>query len=107
MRKPRQMTDSPQYIETFDDMKAWMKWRTTFIESTKTLWEEEFVLGVFEDRIVTQIHGHVAITSSDTVTTSSNSRTNQMANFGWSAVAGSWRMFRHGWRENMVEKFHS
>lgn len=41
-------------------MKAWMDWRTTFIESTKTLWEEKFVLGVFEDLTVTQIQGHVA-----------------------------------------------
>jgi hypothetical protein len=54
------MTDSPRYIETFDDMKAWMEWRTTFIESTKILWEENFVLGVFEDHLVTQIQGHVA-----------------------------------------------
>ena len=58
--KKRMVKSVTSYVTTFDDMRSWMEWRTTFIESTKTLWEEEFVLGVFEDRIVTQIHGHVA-----------------------------------------------
>jgi hypothetical protein len=58
--KKRMVKSVNSYVTTFDDMKAWMEWRTTFIESTKTLWEEKFVLGVFEDRGVNQIRGHVA-----------------------------------------------
>ncbi len=58
--KKRMVKSVTSYVTTFDDMRAWMEWRTTFIESTKTLWEEKFVLGVFEDRVVTQIRGQVA-----------------------------------------------
>jgi len=58
--KKRMVKSVTSYVTTFDDMRSWMEWRTTFIESTKTLWEEKFVLGVFEDRVVTQIRGHVA-----------------------------------------------
>jgi hypothetical protein len=58
--KKRMVKSVTSYVTTFDDMRSWMEWRTTFIESTKTLWEEKFVLGVFEDRVVTQIRGQVA-----------------------------------------------
>ena len=54
------MTDSPTYIETFDDMKTWMSWRASFIDSTKSVWEKQFVHGIFEDRIVSVIKAHVA-----------------------------------------------